>query len=271
MTYQKAVKPLYIESVSVYGRGLPSWNESVAKLASPDDFTEEALGGIQCGFLSSSIKRRTTPHMQIAIYAAEQALQGQDANHENIELVFATSEGDLNIAHDICYALTLEDKPVSPQKFQNVILNAAAGHLGIIMKNTASATSVTGAFNSLAVGFLQAYTTAIAEEVPVLYVAYDAPSVLAINPDGDMMDPFSVGFLLKPYPSDKSLASLSLNIEEGEITRQIDNELLADISSRSSAAGSLPILVALAKKESANISLPYAENQVLNIEISPCL
>jgi len=254
----------------VYGPGLPGWDESIPLLLAPETYNEDLVRPLQSTFLTSSIKRRTTQHMQLAIHAAEKALEGTGTDRSSIELVFATSEGDLDIAHHIFYSLTLEGKPVSPMKFQNVILNAAAGHLGILMKNTASATTVTAASNSLAVGLLQSYTTALTESLPILYVAYDAPSILKMDPKSKPIDPFAVSFLFRPEPSDRSIASIRLNLLDGTDSTPVDDPVLAQISKRSSAAGSLPLLIALAKKQRAMVALPYSNSQSLNIEVTPC-
>lgn len=270
MINQSLQKPLYIEAVSLYGPGMPSWSEAKPLFSQPEVFCDETLAPMQSKFLVSGVKRRTTQHMHVAIYAAERALEEYDGDNENIELVFATSEGDLNIAHDICYALTLEDKPVSPQKFQNVILNAAVGHFGIITKNIASASSVTGATNSLAIGLLHSYASSMAEETPVLFVAYDAPSLLAINPNGEPLDPFSVGFIFRPYQTDKSIAAITMRQAEGRAMTRLANPLMERIATRTSSARALTLLSALANNESAEINLPYCENSVLTIEISPC-
>ncbi|MFC5743269.1 beta-ketoacyl synthase chain length factor [Dyella tabacisoli] len=264
------MKPLYIETISLYGPGLPSWQEAALTLLAPETYREDMVGPLQSTFLSSGIKRKTSQHMQLAIYAADKALEGTDTDPNDIEFVFASSEGDLNIAHHICYSLTLEGKPVSPTKFQNVILNAAAGHLGILMKNTASATTVTAASHSLAVGLLQSYTTSLTESTPILYVAYDAPALLKIDPDAAPIDPFSVGFLLSPSPSKRSIASIRLSLQDGTQITPVENANLSRVSTRSSAAGVLPLMIALAKQQQETVVLPYSNQQVLSVEVTPC-
>jgi hypothetical protein len=264
------LKPLYIETISLYGPGLPSWQEAVHTLLAPETYREDITAPLQSTFLSSGIKRKTTQHMQLAIHAADKALEGTDTDLSNIELVFASSEGDLNIAHHICYSLTLEGKPVSPTKFQNVILNAAAGHLGILLKNTASATTVTAAAHSLAVGLLQSYTTSLTESAPILYVAYDAPALLKIDPYALPIDPFSVGFLLSPAPSERSIASIRLSLQDGTEITPIENASLSRVSARSSTARVLPLMIALARQQPETVALPYSHDQVLSVEVTPC-
>lgn len=264
------MKSLHIEAISLYGPGLPCWNESIPLLLAPEAYREDLVQPLQSTFLTPSIKRKTTEHMQLAIHAADKALEGTNVNHKDIELVFASHAGDLNIAHHICYSLTLEGKPGSPTKFQNVILNAAAGHLGILMKNTASATTVTAASYSMTVGLLQSYTTALTESLPILFVAYDAPAILKIDPEAPAIDPFAVGFLFNPHRTERSIASIRVNLRDGTEPTPVDDPVLARVSKRSSAAGSLPLLIALAKKQRTTVALPYSGNQVLSIEVTPC-
>lgn len=262
------MNPLPIEAVSLYGPGLPSWQDAVPLLAEPERYREEAVPPLQTTFITSAVRRRTTPHMQIAIHAADKALEGTDIDRSNIELVFATTEGDLNISHNIFCSLTQETKSVSPTRFHNVILNAAAGHLGILTKNTAGATTVTAANYSMAVGLLQAYTTALVESIPVLFVAYDAPAILQLhNPGGTPMDPFAVGLLLNPRPAKAPLASIRMTLRDDIEATRIDAPALADVSRRSSAAGSLPLLMALASGQPSTVALPYSETQRLLVEV----
>ena len=264
------MKPLYIENISLYGPGLPNWHEAASILRAPEAYLGETLAPLQSPFLSPGIKRKTTLHMQLAIYAADKALEGTDVDPSQIELVFASSEGDLDVTHHICYALTLESKPVSPTKFQNSILNAAAGHLGILTKNTASATTVTAASHSLAVGLLQSCATALVEEAPVLFVSYDAPALLKVKSDTATIEPFAVGFLLRPNASKRSLASLQLELREGRETTKIEHDTLSKVAERSSTAGVLPLMMALARGEEASIALSYSPDQVLGVEVVPC-
>ncbi|MDR3416520.1 MAG: beta-ketoacyl synthase chain length factor [Nevskia sp.] len=263
------MKPLQIETVSLYGPGLPGWHDSIPVLQAPERYNEELTTPLQSPFLTSAIKRRTTQHMQLAIYAADKALEGTDVNPNNVELVFATTEGDLNISHHIFCSLTQETKSVSPTRFHNVILNAAAGHLGILTKNTAGATTVTAASYSMAVGLLQAYTTALTESIPVLYVAYDAPAILQIHTGSKPIDPFAVGFLFNPHTTSQRVASIQLDLRDGTDITPVDHPVLAEVSKRSSAAGSLPLLMALAEKRPATVALPYSGCQLLQVEVMP--
>lgn len=265
------MNPVYIEAVSVLGPGLPDWETLQAVLGGRHAYTYERTPPVQCGYLTPNVKRRTTLHMHVAFHVAEKSLQQSGFSPQDIELVFASSDCDLGIADRIFSALSLPEKMVSPQNFQNVILNAAIGHLGIVLGNRASATSVTGGEYSFAVGLLQAATSVATENHPVLYVAYDVlgPEYLDIRDPG--MHPFSVGMVLTPVQTPRSLVGFMLDLVEGEDETTLQPDTLESVRVSSGAARALPLLAAIAAETRDTLRLPYCERNLLNLELVPCL
>lgn len=264
------MKPVYLDSVSVLGPGLPDWLSAQAIFDGRAGYSFEPTPAVNCGYLSPNVKRRTTLHMQVALHAAEKALAGAAIDPSDIELVFSSAEGDLGIADEIFRALVLPEKLVSPQKFQNVILNAAIGHLGIILKNRSSATSVSGGEYSFAVGLLQAATSVIIENRPVLYVAYDCVGPTHLDPRKSDSEPFSVGMLLSPTRGDRSIGSLQHALLSEWDDSRLDNPELEQVRCSIGAARSLPLLDAIARNTESAIMFPYCEASGLKVEFHPC-
>lgn len=265
------MNPVYVEALSLLGPGLPDWEAAQAILEGRQAYSYEPTPPVNCGYLTPNIKRRTTLHMQVAFHAAEKSLQQSDVNPQDIELVFSSTDCDLGIADKIFSALSLPEKMVSPQNFQNVILNAAIGHLGIVLGNRASATSVTGGEFSFAVGLLHAATSVLTENHPVLYVSYDVlgPEYLDIREPGKQ--PFSVGMVLTPARTPRSLISFVPSLSEGNEETVMQSDALEQVRNGIGAARVLPLLESVLSAAPRTIRVPYCEKTVLNLELAPCL
>jgi len=257
------MNPIYVEAVSVYGKGLLSWEHAQTTFQNLALYDGTQIPKIDSSYLTPNNTRRTTPHMHIAFQAAEMALKDSDVSKETVEFIFATSECDLDIADSNCLALIPDDKSILPQKFQNVVINAAAGHLGVFMKNTSGSTTVSGCDNHFAVGFLQAYTFLQENSEPALLVAYDAPSLMRHGP-GDRPF-FCVGMVLTQDKTKKSMMALTPSLVSPANPPVLDHTDLEKIHATTPAAGSLPLLMALAKKTSDCVELVYTPELGLKV------
>lgn len=254
-----------VESISVFGQGLPGWEKTAEILRDFSKYDAGITPTIESRFLSPNNKRRTSPHMHAAIQAAEYALMGTNVDEKGINLIFAASECDLDIADDNLMALTHQEKELSPQKFQNVILNAAAGHLGIFMKNVSGSTTVSGMGNTFAVGLLQAHTSLEIDTDQVLLVAYDAPSMMPYGPGNRPF--FAVGMVLSKERSKNSLAALTPKMVTRTKTDRIGHEAFEQLEKTTPAATCLPLLIALARKNSGPVELYYSDRLCLQVSL----
>lgn len=264
------MNPVYVQAVSILGPGLPDWETTRSILRGEREYEPAATPAVSCTYLSPNVKRRTTRHMQIALHAAEKALQQTDLDPVTVELLFASADGDQGIADEILTALTKPEKMVSPQKFQNVILNAAIGHLGIILGNQQSATAISAGTYSFAAGLLHAATSAIVENHPVLFVCYDEVGTERTDPrDGDI-EPASIALLLSPEASTQSIARLVARIEPGNDDTELSSAPLESLRKSLGTYRSLSFLAGLANLEGNAVRLPHCEKTVLTVELAPC-
>jgi hypothetical protein len=250
-----------IESISVFGQGLAGWEKSLPIFQDFSKYDESIIPPIESRFLTFNNKRRTSPHMHAAIQAAEHAILNTGIDETQVNLIFASSECDLDITQDNLLALTHKEKQLSPQKFQNVILNAAAGHLGIFIKNVSGSTSVSGVNNVFSVGLLQAYTSLLCDTEHALLVAYDAPSIMPYGPGNRPF--FSVGMLLSKNKRQNSLATMSLKLGAPTKNNFITHKALADLQKTTPAAGCLPLLIAVARNSIDPVELYYSSNLIV--------
>jgi hypothetical protein len=256
---------IWLRSVSVFGQGLLGWEHASSIFLDCSSYNPEVMPTIESRFLSPNNKRRTSPHMHMAILAAEHALATANVDGSSVDLVFASSEPDLDIAEGNLLALAKDTKELSPQKFQNVILNAAAGHLGIFMKNTAASTTMSGCNNAFAVGLLETYTTLLQSEKDALFVVYDAASEMPYSPKGRSF--FSTGMLLTKARPENALAGLNISLSLPSKTTVLTEPRLEHVRRHTPAAACLPLLVALARNQTCPVELDYTEERALVVNL----
>lgn len=256
---------IWLQSVSLFGPGFLGWPQSKEILKNISEYNKATIPAIESRFLSANNKRRTSPHMQIAIQAADHALSSANVDETSIELIFTSSEGDMDVAEDNLQALAHKEKEISPQKFQNVILNAAAGHLGIFMKNHSGSTTVSGENNVFCVGLLQTYSTLLDGKKNALLVAYDAPSQMPYMPKEQPF--FSVGLVFDKDPNENSLAGLNLKLLETTKVSKSQVSELEKLRSSTASAACLPLLTALANRQCEPIELYYSKELILEVQL----
>lgn len=256
---------IWVESISLFGQGLAGWQKSKDIFRDTKKYNADTVPPIESRYLTPNNKRRTSPHMHIAMQAADYALMDMDVDETEILLISSSSEADMDIAEDNLQALIHAEREISPQKFQNVILNAAAGHLGTFMKNRSGSTSVSGANNCFSVGLLQAYTSLFREQKKALLVAYDAPSN---TPYGVADRPFfSVGMLLCQEKPKNPIAGLMLSLVGPKETTLMAHPHLEKLRSITPSATCLPLLAAVANAKEGPVELYYSEELSLLVTL----
>jgi hypothetical protein len=201
-----------------------------------------------------------------------QAITGSDGeatgylSGPDLTSVFACSCGDLNVVDKILTALTLPGKPVSPTQFHNSVHNAPAGYWSISAKSTAASTSIAAGDNTFSVGLLEAMTQVVVNEHAVLFISYDIVPPPLLKNHRQVTASYGVALLLLPELTRWSL-SAEVNINDPSTTA-MQNQGLEQLRTANPAANSLPLLYAIANKQSGNICLPYLHGQALDLSIT---
>ncbi|HEX7094046.1 MAG TPA: hypothetical protein VF205_10275, partial [Nitrospiraceae bacterium] len=122
-----------------------------------------------------------------------------------------------------------------------------------------------------AAGLLEAITFVCVEERPVLLVSYDLAVPAPLNEARPITTGFAVALLLGP-PSDSSLATMQLRLEEAEHEdiRGLQDAALERVRLDNPAARSLPLLRAIATGGSQRVILSLLDSQQLVLDIDPC-
>jgi hypothetical protein len=159
---------------------------------------------------------------------------------------------------------------VSPTRFHNSVTNAPAGYWCMAVQSQAPSTSLSGFDASVAVGLIEAGVQVETEQSSVLLVTHDSPFPEPLHSVRPMSAIFGAALVLAPVRSANSLARIVVAIEPPlhALTRLADADL-DGLRTGNPAARILPLLAALARRESAELFLPYVHSQALRVNVLP--
>lgn len=247
--------------------GLAGWAASQATLRGEQAHVLTELPPSAMTLLPANERRRAPPTVRLAFGAAEDAISNGRLRPADWATVFATSDADTPIIHRICNALAEPAPLVSPTDFHNCVHNAAAGYWSIAAGCRLPSSSLSGWDASFAAGLLEAGALAVAEELPVLLVAYDLPPPVPLYASRKIAQPAALAFALRAGDQGPALARLDLKRGGTDLaeSRCADTSLEA-LRLSNPAARALPLLMALAQGR-GSVVLP-ATGGMLRVELS---
>ena len=187
-----------IEGIGLLGPGLDGWTDSVAVLEGRSQYIPKPTVVAVPDGLPPAERRRLGQVVKLALGVGLQATSSAGVEPDALPAVFASSGGDGQNCHEICQALSLDDRMISPTRFHNSVHNAAAGYWSIATRSKA-ASNVLCAFDvSFAAGLLEAVTQVVVDQTRVLLVAYDAQYPPPLFIKRSIPEAFGVAFVLAP-------------------------------------------------------------------------
>lgn len=259
-----------IEAIGLLGPGLDDWEQARPVLAGLAAWHSAATRVPQPLSLPPAERRRCGLATKAALAVAQQALKSAPPPGDRLASVFTSSGGDGVNCHEICAALASADRGISPTRFHNSVLNAPSGYWSISTGAMAASTVLCAHDGSFAAGLLEALTQVEADARPVLLLAYDTrypEPLFSLRP---IPDTFGVGLLLTPAPRVAGLARITLDPATCLTDRPADTcpapemeQLRAGIP----AARCLPLMRALARSETRDVTLDYLEGLQLRVGV----
>lgn len=243
-----------IAGVGVLGPGLPDWPTTRAVLSGEAPYVAQPVRDPSPALLPANERRRASVSVRWALAAGHEALEASGLNGETVATVFTSCGGDGLITHQICEALAAPAREVSPTRFHNSVHNAPAGYWCIATRSTAPSTSLCGYDASFAVGLIETATQATQEGHAVLLVAYDLPFPRPLHALWPVEHPFACALLLDPAST--AGPRLYMEVRPGDARYSWPDALPRALSSNP-ATHVAPILAALARREEAELELPY--------------
>ncbi len=262
------MKPVWIASVGVLGRGLPDWNTTRDVLLGRARYADAPDPEPAPALLPAIERRRSSAPARWALTVGSEALAAGAIAQEDVAIVFTSCGGDGLITHQICEALAARPPQMSPTRFHNSVHNAPAGYWSIFARSRAPSTTLCGHDHSFAAGLLEAAAQTIVEQRPVLLVAYDLPCPEPMRTLWPVTRPFAAALLLAPVASGSIARRLSVELAAGAAEAAWPEALPRDLASNP-AAQALNVLALVARSEGGKAKLQYFGKSHLSIDVGP--
>ncbi len=260
----------WIEGVGIYAPGLVGWEQAASVLAGRLPYAPTDPPKLAPALLPADVRRRTTEHIRLAVEVASEAVRHAQAEPAALWSVFATSESDGAISHNICEEVAKDVPEVSPTRFHNSVTNAPAGYWCMAVQSQAPSTSLSGYDASVGVGLIEAGVQVAVEKSSVLLVAHDTPFPEPLHSARPMSALFGMALVLAPARSAHSLGRIVVTIEPAlRALSRLPEAGLDSLRTGNPAARILPLLAALARRESGELFLPYVHSQALRVTLEP--
>jgi hypothetical protein len=259
----------YIGGMGVLGPGLNDWPQAAAVLSGKQPYIPAPTILPTPAMLPPAERRRTGRVVKVALAVALEATSSAAADPTELPSVFSSSGGDGHICHEICQALALPAREVSPTRFSNSVHNVAAGYWSIATGSRSEANVLCAFDASFVAGLLEALTQVTADRQSVLLVAYDTEYPPPLHAKRPIPDAMGVAMVLTPERSSKSLARLEFTLTDESIDIMADPQLEM-LRGVIPAARSLPLLRLLALGAPGRVILDYLDVSRAGVQIDPC-
>jgi hypothetical protein len=256
-----------IAGIGVLGPGLAGWTHAAAVLAGRVPHDPAPLTPPTPTLLPATERRRTGPSVRLALAVAAEAVQDSGLAPEELDTVFASSNGEGQVITSILEALHTPDGAISPTQFHNSVHNAAAGYWGIAVGSSRPSVSLGGHDGVFATGLLQAAAQVVAQGRAVLFVAHDVPLPAPLDALRHTTEAFAVALVLMPGVGVRG--TLRIAPQPGTPAPPALHGSLAALHDANPVARALPLLVALAGGAPVALQLPMLDDARLHVDIAP--
>lgn len=260
---------VHIVGIGLLSAGLEGWTSGKEVLSGARPFRAEPMPNPEPVLLPANERRRSTASVRWAVHVAQEAVLQSGLEPNNMATVFASSGGEMGVLDQLCRALTMSERIVSPTLFHHSVHNTAAGYWGIATKCQESSTALSCYDDSCAAGLLDAVTYAAVEDGPVLFVSYDLPAPDPLIRARPIQSSFAAAVVLTTSPPPVRLATATVTLasgECGEVTRMPDGDL-ERLRADNPSARLLPLLRAIARAGQQTIRMNMLDDQRLVITV----
>ena len=259
--------PLAIAGAAFWAPTLPGWPLARAALrgeAAPQDPPARRPAP---ELLPPAERRRAPDSVALALEAASAAVAASGLAPPSLPSVFVSAHGDLAISDHLCSMLASTPTLISPTKFHNSVLNAAAGYWTMGVGCHEASTALTAFEHSFANGLLLAATQCLADDRPVLLVGFDVPAAGALRSVTRSEGLLAVALVISPYMSGQRIAAFDAALvprTEGSAAPEPSSPA-AQALAGNALADALPFFEALARDDTPALILPLSPRQSLSL------
>jgi hypothetical protein len=260
----------YVSGVGVLGPGLADWHEAAAVLSGRSAYSPARTVLHTPALLPPAERRRTGRVVKLALAVALEASSHANVNPAHLASVFSSSGGDGHNCHELCRALALENREISPTRFANSVHNAAAGYWSIATGAKLESNVLCAFDASFCAGLLEAMTQVAVDGESLLLVAYDTEYPEPIHAKRPVPDAFGTALVLTPERKLDSLARIEVSLENDPADTMSD-PLLESLRLSIPAARGLPLLRQLARSQAGRTVLEYLDVSRVVVQVEPCI
>jgi hypothetical protein len=259
----------YVDGIGVLGPGLTGWPQTAAILSGLRAYDSAPTLLPAPSMLPPAERRRTGRVVKVALGVALEATAAAGADAMLLPSVFSSSGSDGHICHEICQALSLPAREVSPTRFSNSVHNAPAGYWSIATGAMAESNVLCAFDASFAAGLLDAMTQVSVDQRAILLVAYDTEYPPPLHAKRPIQDAFGIAMVLSPRLTAQSLARLEVALTDEAFDTMREPQLEALRASIPAARG-LPLLETLALQRKGRNIIEYLDIARAGVQIEPC-
>lgn len=261
-----------ITGIGICGPGLKGWDASakilrgeVPYLAADTDITAPTI-------LSPLERRRASNTVKLALGVAQEAVERIGADPTQLPAIFASSQGESHVTHQLLETLATPDSIISPTKFHNSVHNTAAGYWSIVVGSHASYDSLGAGEHTFGAALLKAAAYIEVEGRPLLLVVFDAPFPEPMNRVYPMGCPFAAAVVIEPVAAANPICRVACSsaIDANPDAWTSANPELNSMLMDNPAGQSLAVLEAIAVGKRTSIALAHAEDCAIELDLQPC-
>jgi hypothetical protein len=260
----------YVAGIGLLGPGFQNWPHAAAVLLGKQPYAAAATVLPIPSMLPPAERRRTGRVVKLALAVALEATASADADPAQMPSVFSSSGGDGHICHEICQALALSTREVSPTRFSNSVHNVAAGYWSIATGSMTESNVLCAFDASFVAGLLDAMTQIAVDRQTILFVAYDTEYPPPLHAKRPIPDALGIAMVLTPDRTASSTARIEVALTDESADRMSDYELEA-LRRAIPAARALPMMRLLAAGVAGRVVLDYLDVCRAAVQIEPCV
>ncbi|WP_395703399.1 beta-ketoacyl synthase chain length factor [Aquabacterium sp.] len=259
---------LVIEGIGFWAPTLPGWETARAAFRGEAAPVDPPARRPAPQLLAPAERRRAPDSVALALEVAAAAVAASGRAPATLPSVFVSAHGDLAINDHLCGMLVNTPTLVSPTKFHNSVLNAAAGYWTMGTACHEASTALTAFEHSFANGLLAAATQCLADQRPVLLVGFDVAAVGALGSVTRSTGLLAAALVLSPEKNGHPLARIDLSLQPGGGTPHAPASAAAQALAGNAMADALPLFEALAQGGAATLALPLSARQTLQLQLT---
>lgn len=256
---------VHVAGISLWAPRLPGWAVAAPVLRGEAALPEAQAARPAPTLLAPTERRRAPDTVAIALEVAARACESAGVEPREVASVFATTHGDLAINDYMSETLARTPTQVSPIRFHNSVLNAAAGYWSIGTGSMQPYTALTAWEDTFGEGLLEALAQAESGGRPTLLVAYDIEARGPLSTVVTSHGVLGVGVVLSPVAGPRTQARVRWRTVRGtERTAPLARNLEAVADN--AMAGCMPFCEAVAMGKPRMIRVGLSPNLLLELE-----